>query len=50
MTDTTKPERTPERCATCSNWLSICGHDLPFAERIKSVSIDRTSLRTKDTT
>lgn len=28
------------RCARCRNWLKICGHDLPFKERIRSVNAD----------
>ena len=33
------------RCERCGNWPEICGHDLPLTERMKSVSIDRSSLR-----
>lgn len=33
------------RCVRCGNYTSICGHSLPFKERIKTVNIDRTSLR-----
>jgi hypothetical protein len=35
------------KCIRCGNWPQICGHDLPFAERIKSIAVDRTSLRVK---
>lgn len=37
-----KPE---PRCERCGHYASICGHSLPFLERIKTVNIDRTSLR-----
>lgn len=33
------------RCARCGNYESICGHSLPFTERIKTINVDRTSLR-----
>lgn len=33
------------RCIRCGNWPQVCGHDLPLAERMKSIAIDRTSLR-----
>lgn len=33
------------RCERCGNYESICGHNLPFAERIKSVNVDRSSLK-----
>ena len=39
--------RSETRCDRCHNWLSICGHNLPFAERMKSIGIDRTSLTVK---
>lgn len=29
------------RCDRCGNFLSICGHDLPFSERAKSVNAQR---------
>jgi hypothetical protein len=37
--------RTEGRCERCGNWPNLCGHDLPFKERMKSVAIDRSSLR-----
>jgi hypothetical protein len=33
------------RCIRCGNWPQICGHDLPFKDRIKSINVDRHSLR-----
>lgn len=29
------------KCPTCKNYYSVCGHDLPFVERVKSVSVQR---------
>lgn len=33
------------RCVRCGQYSSICGHSLPFTERIKHIRVDRTSLR-----
>lgn len=30
-------EQKPAKCERCGNYLQICGHDLPFKERIKTV-------------
>lgn len=35
------------RCIRCGNWPQVCGHDLPLAERMKSIAIDRTSLQVR---
>lgn len=28
-----------ERCARCRNYLRLCGHDLPFSERMRTVGL-----------
>ena len=38
-------ERDPARCQRCGNWPDICGHELPFLERIKSVRANTDNLR-----
>lgn len=37
--------RLEGRCGRCGQWPAICGHDLSFKDRIKSVSVDKSSLR-----
>jgi hypothetical protein len=34
-----------DRCEKCGNWLRLCGHDLPFAEKIKTIRIDKGGLK-----
>jgi L-lactate utilization protein LutB len=41
----TETERDPERCQRCGNWPELCGHDLPFAERIKTVRANTENLK-----
>lgn len=41
MTDEQKiPDPEPGvRCKTCSNYLLLCRHDLPWKDRAKSISL-----------
>lgn len=39
--DLTEQRRQEGRCLRCGNWPQICGHDLPFKERMKSTNIQR---------
>lgn len=32
-------DRTDRKCDRCRNWLSICGHDLPFTERMRTIAL-----------
>jgi hypothetical protein len=41
------PDEQPTRCERCRQYLSICGHDKPFTERIKTQHIDKASLKVK---
>lgn len=34
--------RSTDRCERCRNYLSLCGHDLPFSERAKSIRANYT--------
>jgi hypothetical protein len=40
-------EKTEPRCERCSNYLRVCGHNLPFKDRIRDIQIDKTSLRVR---
>lgn len=35
------------KCPRCFNYLSVCGHDLSFADRIRTVRPSFTGLPTK---
>ena len=35
------------RCPRCGNWPSICGHDLPFKERIRNVRPSFANMPTR---
>lgn len=40
MSDDPRPEPdSTTRCEQCRNWLILCRHDLPWAERAKSLSM-----------
>lgn len=33
------------RCIRCGNYPEICGHGLSFKEKMKTINVDRHSLR-----
>lgn len=37
-----------KRCDQCGNCLALCGHDLPFKERIKRIQVNRESLKVRE--